>query len=61
VRNGMREYKAPNGKVYNMSLQNECLRCHSNKAQFCDQCHNYMAVAPYCFTCHVEPLQKEKM
>jgi hypothetical protein len=55
VRNGMRDYHAPDGKIYNMSLQNECLKCHSNKAQFCDQCHTYMAVVPYCWTCHVEP------
>jgi hypothetical protein len=55
VRNGLRQYTAIDGKQYNMSLQNECMKCHSNKVQFCDQCHNYMAVTPYCWTCHVEP------
>jgi hypothetical protein len=55
VRNGLRQYTAPSGKQYNMSLQNECMKCHSNKTQFCDQCHNYMAVTPYCWTCHIEP------
>ena len=36
-----------------MSLQNECMRCHSNKKKFCDECHNYMAVKPYCWDCHI--------
>ncbi len=30
-----------------MSLQNGCMKCHSNKKKFCDECHNYMAVKPY--------------
>ncbi len=59
VRNGNRMYVAPDGKKYNMSLQNECMKCHSNKTQFCDQCHNYAGLAtgsiPYCWTCHVAP------
>ncbi len=32
-----------------------CMGCHSNKKEFCDSCHNYTAVAPYCWTCHIEP------
>lgn len=59
VRNGKRVYVAADGKHYNMSLQNECMRCHSNKSQFCDVCHNYAGLAtnsiPYCWTCHVAP------
>ena len=39
-----------------MSLTNTCLGCHSNKAQFCDQCHNYLEVTPYCWDCHVDPI-----
>ena len=27
-----------------MSLSNTCLDCHSNKAEFCDRCHNYASV-----------------
>lgn len=42
------------GKQYEMSLSNTCLDCHSNKADFCDQCHNYMSVDPYCWDCHIE-------
>jgi len=43
----------PEGKKYLASLSNTCLNCHSNKAQFCDQCHNYVAVTPNCFGCHL--------
>ena len=35
------------GKIYYKSLQVTCMDCHSNKAKFCDQCHNYMGVVPY--------------
>jgi hypothetical protein len=59
VRNGLRVYVAADGKEYNMSLQNECMKCHSNKSQFCDQCHVYAGLqlgsVPYCWTCHIAP------
>jgi len=55
VRNGNRIYVATNGKEYTVSLQNTCMDCHSNKSKFCDQCHNYAGVSPYCWECHIEP------
>ncbi len=55
VREGNRVYVATDGKKYNMSLSNTCLNCHSNKAEFCDQCHNYVEVTPTCWNCHVIP------
>lgn len=55
VRDGQRLYVATDGKTYNMSLQNTCMNCHSNKKKFCDECHNYMAVKPYCWDCHIQP------
>jgi hypothetical protein len=59
VRNGYRIYDAADGKQYTMSLQNECMKCHSNKTQFCDQCHVYAGLqlgsVPYCWTCHIAP------
>lgn len=62
VRNGKRVYVSSTGKEFNMSLQNECIRCHSNKAQFCDSCHNYAGLpastTPYCWTCHIAPKEK---
>ncbi len=54
VRQGKRTYVNAQGKKFDMSLQNTCLDCHSNKAEFCDRCHNYASVRPYCWDCHVE-------
>ncbi|UCG07717.1 MAG: sulfate reduction electron transfer complex DsrMKJOP subunit DsrJ [Desulfobacterales bacterium] len=54
VRQGTRIYVSPSGKEYNMSLSNRCLDCHSNKAEFCDRCHNYASVRPYCWDCHID-------
>jgi len=50
-----RQYTSTNGKVFEKSLQNGCMKCHSNKTQFCDQCHNYMQVKPFCWDCHIAP------
>ncbi|MGD8520793.1 MAG: sulfate reduction electron transfer complex DsrMKJOP subunit DsrJ [Desulfobacterales bacterium] len=54
VRRGARIYVSSDGKEYNMSLSNTCLDCHSNKAEFCDRCHNYASVRPYCWDCHID-------
>ena len=59
VRSGLRTYTATDGKQYNISLQNTCLQCHSNKTKFCDQCHNYAQVTPYCWDCHLVPKEKQ--
>jgi hypothetical protein len=58
VRNGKRTYIATDGKEYTVSLQNTCMECHNNKSKFCDQCHNYAGVEPYCWECHIEPKEK---
>lgn len=55
VRDGMRFYVATDGREHLISLTNTCMRCHSNKEEFCDACHNYVAVKPYCWDCHIEP------
>jgi hypothetical protein len=61
VREMNRQYvSTANHKKFNMSLQNGCMRCHSNKKKFCDECHNYMAVKPYCWDCHIQPKEKEE-
>ena len=44
---------------FNMSLQNGCMKCHSNKKKFCDECHNYLSVKPYCWDCHIAPKEEE--
>ena len=59
VRNGERVYSR-DGKQYNMSLSNTCLDCHSNKAEFCDQCHTYASVTPYCWDCHIDNPKETK-
>jgi len=55
VRDTKRIYVASDGASYRMSLSNTCLRCHTSKKNFCDRCHNYAGVAPFCWNCHVEP------
>ncbi|CAB5087404.1 Sulfite reduction-associated complex DsrMKJOP multiheme protein DsrJ (=HmeF) [Olavius algarvensis associated proteobacterium Delta 3] len=60
VRDGKRLYVTPHGKSYNMSLSNTCLDCHANKEEFCDKCHTYASVDPYCWDCHIDnPKEKE--
>ena len=49
VRESNREYVSDHHhRIFDKSLTGTCLSCHSNTKQFCDQCHNYMSVAPYC-------------
>lgn len=60
VRKGNRTFTTASGNKFEMSLTNTCLSCHSNKAEFCDQCHNYLGVNPYCWECHVDPQSLEK-
>ncbi len=55
VRGGTRTYVASDGREYDMSLTGTCTSCHSNKAQFCDQCHSYVGVTPGCWNCHNPP------
>lgn len=55
LRDGKRAYVATDGKIWEVSLQNTCLKCHANKEQFCDTCHNANSVTPYCWDCHVAP------
>lgn len=60
VRNSDNIYVNPSGKAYTMSLSNTCLDCHSNKAEFCDKCHDYASVRPYCFDCHIDNPKETK-
>ncbi len=62
VRYAEREYETEDGKKFNMSLstgEESCMGCHSNKTEFCDRCHDYASVRPYCWDCHLEPKEKE--
>lgn len=55
VRSNDRIYTASDGRRYDKSLSRTCMSCHADKGEFCDRCHNYVAVVPYCWDCHVEP------
>jgi len=55
AREGKREIITLGGKVFEKSLQNGCMKCHSNKKEFCDKCHSYANVSPYCWDCHIAP------
>ncbi len=55
LREGKRSYIATSGKVWEISLQNTCMKCHNDKEKFCDSCHTSNSVAPYCWDCHLPP------
>jgi hypothetical protein len=55
VRDGDKIHVTPDNRKMVKSLTNTCLDCHDNKAQFCDRCHDYSGVDPYCWDCHVIP------
>jgi hypothetical protein len=55
VRGGGRTVKLDDGRLMKMSLSNTCLGCHDNKKEFCDTCHGYLAVKPFCWDCHFNP------
>jgi hypothetical protein len=59
VREDERYYKSPSGKLHYKGLQTTCMECHSNKSKFCDECHNYMGVDPYCWECHIAPKENQ--
>lgn len=56
-RKGQRVYVNSEGIEFNISLQNTCMNCHSNKKEFCDKCHDYLSVKPYCWDCHLSPIE----
>jgi hypothetical protein len=55
LRNGNRQYVKVGNKEYRKGLQMACMECHSNKEKFCDTCHEYASVKPYCWDCHLSP------
>lgn len=54
VRQDIRYMDFQGGKM-EMSLSKSCMKCHQSKVDFCDECHNYLDVNPYCWDCHVAP------
>jgi hypothetical protein len=41
------------GTTHEMSLTRTCMDCHTSKENFCDRCHAYADVDPYCWDCHL--------
>ena len=61
VREGKRIYVSTDHKDFDMSLTRTCMKCHSDGAKFCDQCHNYIGVSLYCWDCHTEKQQDKSV
>ena len=60
VRGQNRVHVSHTGKKFDKSLTKTCLKCHDNKEQFCEKCHTYSSVEPYCWTCHVDSTVAEQ-
>ncbi len=56
VRDGDRFHIMPDGTKVEKSLTKTCLGCHVSKKQFCEECHSFASVKPYCWECHVVPI-----
>ncbi len=52
VRDGSTQYVSSTGQVYEKSLDDTCLKCHSNPEEFCNKCHESANVEFYCWDCH---------
>jgi len=65
LRDGERQLVTVDGKQYGRGLQLACMQCHTSKEKFCDSCHEYASVKPYCWDCHLSPeeeaLKKETL
>jgi hypothetical protein len=55
LRDGDRVAVTVDGKEYRKGLQMACMQCHTNKEKFCDSCHEYVSVTPFCWDCHLTP------
>jgi hypothetical protein len=55
LRDGDRTPVEVDGVKYEKSLMNGCMKCHTEKKKFCDECHTYTSVKPYCWDCHFLP------
>jgi len=57
IRTGDRGTFEIEGKQYQKSLMLTCMKCHTSKKKFCDTCHTYASVQPYCWDCHLAPVE----
>ncbi|MEW6743545.1 MAG: sulfate reduction electron transfer complex DsrMKJOP subunit DsrJ [Planctomycetota bacterium] len=54
VREGERFFVTEDNRRFERSLTRTCIGCHTDRKEFCDQCHDYVSVRPNCFDCHHE-------
>ena len=54
VREGKMTYISTDGSRHEMSLTENCLRCHGTREKFCDRCHTYADVQLTCWNCHLD-------
>lgn len=59
-KSGPRTGVTSSGLEYERSLQGGCMSCHYDKENFCDRCHDYTAVTPDCWACHLEPTKEAR-
>ena len=60
LRTGNRSYfEMRDGSKFQKGLQIACMKCHTSKKKFCETCHVYASVNPYCWDCHIEPVESE--
>lgn len=57
LRTGDRSLIEIDGNMYTKSLEKACMRCHTSKKDFCDQCHIKTSVTPSCWDCHLAPIE----
>ncbi|HEB69424.1 MAG TPA: cytochrome C [Desulfobulbus sp.] len=58
LRTGDRSFDVKIGdKMYQKSLMNTCMQCHTSRKKFCEKCHTYASVKPYCWDCHYAPVE----
>lgn len=60
VRTGKVYFINTEGKIYKMSLQRTCMKCHNSKEKFCDRCHLTLITHPDCWNCHISPEEVKK-
>jgi len=46
------DYVNSAGIVFEISLENSCFSCHSNRFDFCSSCHDLVAITLNCQDCH---------
>jgi hypothetical protein len=58
VRRGVHTARLADGQTVAIDLTGTCMKCHPNRKEFCDCCHDYLAVSPYCWDCHNQPEER---